>query len=125
MAINDLVTGTATRVLPPPMQNGYSEEVLYRGTTHRMANGGLVRENVSTTMMRVITYEWAQLTSADRSIVEAAVADMIDGSTASLTAPTGATYTVVLGETLPQWQVRKVGGGTLRYSGKLVLEKSA
>jgi len=125
MAIMDLVTGTATRALPQPMQNGYTVEIWTRGKAHRMASGALVRERTSATMLRRFTIEWVYLTSAQRGVVDNAVTDMLDGSTATFYPPDGSSYTVVLAEDeLPEWKIAKVKGNTeFRYSGKLKLEQ--
>ncbi len=129
MAVMDLVVSGTTYSLPQPMQNGYTEQLQYRGKSYRMASGALVRENTSTTPFHRFTLEWTQLTAAQKAIVDNAVAALIDGTAGSFTAPTGTTVTVVLGEgesALPQWEVRKVKANTvLSFSGKLELEKSA
>lgn len=125
MAVMDLVTGTATRALPQPMQNGYTVEIWNRGKAHRMASGALVRERTNTTLLRRFTIEWTYLTSAQRTVVDNAVTDLLDGSTAQFTTPDNSTYTVVLAEDdLPEWKIAKVKGNTeFRYSGKLKLEQ--
>jgi hypothetical protein len=125
MAIMDLVTTTATRALPQPMQNGYTEENYHKGTAHRMADGSLVREAVASGRKMRITIEWTQLTGTQRDVVNNAVADMLDGSQATFTPPSGSNLTVVLGEgALPTWTVRKrLGTTTYFYSGKLTLEQ--
>lgn len=125
MAIMDLVTTTATRALPQPMQNGYTMEFWFRGKAHRMASGALVRERTNTSLLRRFTIEWTHLTATQRTVVDNAVTDMLDGSSATFTDPANANWTVVLAERdLPVWKVRKVKGNTeLRYSGALELEQ--
>lgn len=127
MAIMDLVVGATTYSLPLPMQNGYTEELNYRGSAYRMAAGNLVRENTSTTVFHKITIEWVVLTAAQKTIVDNAVAAMIDGTAGTFTNPGNSNLTVVLGdEPLPTWEMRTIKKGTeLRYSGRLSLEKSA
>jgi hypothetical protein len=127
MAVMDLVTGAATRSLPyPKSPDGYQEELFQRGTAHRMASGALVREATSTTVFRRFTLDWQNITSTQWGVVNSAVADMDDGSTASFTNPQGSTYTVVLGEEgFPTWTVTAAAGGVFRYSGTLVLEQNS
>jgi hypothetical protein len=125
MAVNDLVVGATTHALPAPMQNGYSEEVYNKGSAHRMADGSLARESVSAGLKVRVTYEWSQLTNTQRLAVLAAAADLLDGTSGTLTTPTGATVTVVLAENgLPTWTIRKrLGTSTHFYSGSLKLEQ--
>jgi len=125
MAVMDLVTGVTTRALPQPKKNGYHEEQFQRGTVRRMASGVLVREATSTTVFRRITIEWVYLTAAQVGVVNNAIADIEDGSTATFTNPSGTNYTVVLGENgFPNWQITTVPGGAFRYTGKIVLEQT-
>jgi len=119
---------TTTWSLPDPMQNGYTMAYGQWGKAHRMASGALVRERTNTSLLRQITIEWTYITATQRSVVDAAVTAMLDGSSATLTNPLEAgTYTVVLGERdLPEWKVTRVrhgGTASYRFSGKLVLEQ--
>lgn len=125
MAIMDLVTTTATRALPQPMQNGFTMELWNRGKAYRMASGALVRERTNTSLLRRFTIEWTHLTATQRAVVDSAVSDMLDGSQATFTDPANANWTVVLAEKdFPQWKVVKVKNLTeLRYSGTLELEQ--
>lgn len=124
MAQFDLVTQTATRVLPKPMPNGYSEQPFNHGSVHRMASGRLIRESTVTGLWRRFTIEWAALTSAQRAIVDAAVTDMLDGSTAEFTPLEGAAVTVTLAEDIPEWEMIPLRNGLeYRYAGKLTLEQ--
>jgi hypothetical protein len=109
-----------------PMQNGYSESVKNRGTAHRMANGKLVREVISSAPYLEIVLEWNALTDASRDIIDAVVADLLDGSTGQFTPPTGRpAMTVVLGEELPEWEAFTIANGTqYRYKAKLYLEQN-
>lgn len=128
MAALDLVVSSTTYPLPQPMQNGYSEEITYRGKAYRMASGALARENTSTTVFHVFTLEWTFLTAAQKAVVDNAVAAMIDGTSGSFTTPANTTLTVVLGENAVPltWEIRKAKANTeWRYSGKLELERSA
>jgi hypothetical protein len=127
MAVMDLVTGGGTRSLPQPKKpDGYTEELFQRGTVRRMASGVLVREATSTTVFRRFTIEWVYLNPTQLGIVNNAVADMDDGSTASFTNPQGTTYTVVLAEdSFPTWKITTDGAGTFRYSGRLILEQNS
>lgn len=127
MAVMDLVTGTATRSLPQPKKpDGYSEELFQRGTVRRMASGVLVREATSTTVFRRFTLQWVYLTASQVGIVNNAIADMDDGSTATFTNPQGSNYTVVLAEdSFPQWAITTDGAGAFRYSGSIVLEQNS
>jgi hypothetical protein len=123
MAVWDLVTGAATRALPVPLQDGYTVEDYQKGTTRRMAGGLLVREVVATGLKRRFTFKWKLLTSTQRGVVDNAVTDMLDGSTAAFTDPQSTSFTVVLAEEdLPKWEVRTVAS-TYYYSGSLKLEQ--
>lgn len=126
MAAMDLVTSAATRSLPQPRKpDGYREVLWQRGTTRRMASGVLVREVTSSTLFRRFEIEWAYLTVTQVGVVNNAVADMDDGSTATFTNPQGTNYTVVLAEdSFPTWDIVTVAGGAFRYSGRLILEQS-
>lgn len=126
MAVMDLVTGSATRALPQPKKDGYIEELWQRGTTRRMASGVLVREVTNSTLFRRFEIEWVALNPTQWGVVNSAVADMDDGSSATFTSPQGTSYTVVLAEGgMPQWRVNTAANGTFIYSGTLKLEQSA
>lgn len=126
MAAMDLVTGVATRSLPQPAQEEYTEELFQRGSARRMASGVLVREVTSSTLFRRFSLSWKYLTATQVGVVNSAVADIDDGSTATFTNPQGTSYTVVLAENgFPTWTVRTVAGGAFRYSGTLVLEQNS
>lgn len=127
MAAGDLVVNGVTYSLPAPMQNGYTEEPAWRGTQHRMASGAPVWEFTSTTAYPTVTMEWAQLTAAQKTVVENAVAALVEYGTGTFSPWPGGTWTVTLGkDALEPWTIRRrLGTSTYFFSGRLTLERTA
>lgn len=114
-----------TTTLPMPSSEGQTEEVFYKGRVERMANGNLVRDNVSNSPKLRFTLDWVALTAAERNTVMTALATVADGSSRSYTSIRNLTYTVVLAEDgEPEWEIVPVRANSeFRYSGRLVLEE--
>lgn len=126
MAALDLTVNSTPYSLPQPMQNGYSIRGNARGKGYQLASGARVWETTSAGLFRTFVIEWTGLTHAQRGTIDTAVGAMLTYGSGTWECPTGGSYTVVLGDTLPVWKVRKTKAGTtLAYSGSLTLEQNA
>lgn len=108
-----------------PYVNEYEEQIFYKGSVRRMANGNLVRDLVTSSAKLRFTMTWRYLTITERGNVETALGYVADGTSRTFVSPRNQSYTAVLAEGgEPTWTVHRVtnGSGT-RYSGTLVLEE--
>lgn len=114
-----------TTTLPMPASEGQVEKTFYKGRVERMANGNLVRDNVSNSPKLRFTIAWEMLTATERNTVMTALATVADGTSRSYTSIRNLTYTVVLAEDgEPEWEIVPVKANSeFRYSGALVLEE--
>ena len=104
----------------------YEEVQFLRGSAHRMANGQIVRENISATVKLRFTLTWAYIDVTARNLIAATALNAITGgASVSYTSPRNLSYTVVLAdEELPTWTTHRVANGAgLAYSGSLTLEE--
>lgn len=125
MAIIAVAPVLHTTTLPMPSTEGQTEEVYYKGSVERMANGALVRDLVTSTAKRRFTLEWSALTTAEHNTVMTALATVADGTSRSFTSIRNVSYTVVLAEDgEPEWEIIGAKGNSeFRYAGRLVLEE--
>lgn len=107
-----------------PVPDTYSEPTFAKGATARMANGALVRDLVQSGRKARFVFGWKMLTDAERAAVHTALGAVIDGTSATLLAPTGTSYTVVLGENgTPEWEAVTLRGSEFRWNGQMTLEE--
>ena len=113
----------STQTLAHPIE--YNEETFYKGSVHRMANGALVRENITNSVKLRFTLTWVALTATERTTLATALATMADGTSVSYISPRNVTYTVVIAEDgEPDFKVLAVkAGAEFRYGGTVVLEE--
>lgn len=105
--------------------DGYTETLDYRGSMRRMADGSVVTQLVASAVKRKFRLSWPALTDAQKATLITAYAT-VDDSSASFTAPTGASYTVTRdpdssGLSLEMFMI---AGGSTRWRASLFLEEA-
>jgi hypothetical protein len=104
--------------------DGYEETVEYRGGMRELADGTVVVDLVVAGAKRKFALHWENITTAQRATILTAYATVDDGS-ATLTAPTGSSYTVMrdMGSPTLDFTAQINSAGDLVWTGSMFLRE--
>ncbi|KKN74771.1 hypothetical protein LCGC14_0386640 [marine sediment metagenome] len=116
----------AQTLAEPHWQDGYIEEILYRGASVEMADGSVKYDLVSATAKHEFTLKFIGITSGEKSTLETAFAAIKTGyNNNNFTSPTNTQYTVTRhpSQRTLKWESIIIAGNTLRWSTTLRLRE--